>query len=258
MDRSFLSHDDVVAASRRYVCIRLATYESEAEARVLASFFTGRTGEVENTTFALVAPDGKTLLTRAGRSPDWAFRADDDGSAAEVMAREMERMAAPYEKKGAKAPAALPVAADLRRGVNIAACDLRPLTVVWGPAGKERDALVERAARLAWSDDFIGRTEWAVAGGDPDVEGKLLSGESGKAGLLVLQPDTYGTGAKVLARVAADASDEELAKVLKAGLAKFRAGKKDPAKHIREGERAGKRWEGEIPVTDPAERARRQ
>lgn len=62
MDRSFLSRPEVVRASRQFVCIRLATYESFEEAQMLRGIFLGGSGQVENTTFALLSPDGKTPL----------------------------------------------------------------------------------------------------------------------------------------------------------------------------------------------------
>ena len=49
MDRSFLSDAAVIASSRKFVCIRLATYESESEAKILKSIFLGRSGDLENT-----------------------------------------------------------------------------------------------------------------------------------------------------------------------------------------------------------------
>ena len=37
MDKSFLSQSEVIAASRKFVCIRLATYENAEEAKFLKS-----------------------------------------------------------------------------------------------------------------------------------------------------------------------------------------------------------------------------
>ena len=80
MDRSFLRQPAVVAASRSFVCARLATYESEAERKILASIYVGRNGEVQNTTFTILSPDGKRVLVRAGRSPGSAFGDGEDGA----------------------------------------------------------------------------------------------------------------------------------------------------------------------------------
>ena len=66
MDRSFLSSSAVVAASRKFVCIRLATYESRAEAKFMETIFLGKGGALANTVFCILAPDGKKKLVRPG------------------------------------------------------------------------------------------------------------------------------------------------------------------------------------------------
>ena len=68
MDRSFLSQPEVIAASRHFVCVRLTTYEDKEEGEFLKSFHVTRSGELENTVAALLAPDGKRQLARASRS----------------------------------------------------------------------------------------------------------------------------------------------------------------------------------------------
>lgn len=68
-----MSDATVVAASRGWICVRLATYESKEEGKFLESIFTGRSGLLENTTFALLGPDGKKRLSRAGRGPQHLF-----------------------------------------------------------------------------------------------------------------------------------------------------------------------------------------
>ena len=78
MDGSFLSDDQVVVASREYVCIRLATYEDEREAEFLRRVFTGRSAALENTVFAILSADGTKPLVRSGRGPFFAFE-DADG-----------------------------------------------------------------------------------------------------------------------------------------------------------------------------------
>ena len=69
MDRSFLSQLPVIAASRNFICVRLATYESEDEAAYLRSFAAGRSGQLENTVFCILSPDGEEKLIRAARGP---------------------------------------------------------------------------------------------------------------------------------------------------------------------------------------------
>src|SRR5260221_4186552 len=73
MDRSFLSQPQVIAAARELVCVRLTTYEDEDENKFLKAFNITRSGEVENTTVAVLSPDGQRLLTRAGRGTRQVF-----------------------------------------------------------------------------------------------------------------------------------------------------------------------------------------
>ena len=62
MDRSYLSHAGVVAESRKFVCVRLQTYENSAERSLLKTIFVGRSRELENTTFSIMNPDGTRNL----------------------------------------------------------------------------------------------------------------------------------------------------------------------------------------------------
>ena len=68
MDGSFLSQPKVVAAARQFVCVRLTTYENKAEAGFLKAICPTGSGELENTVFTILAPDGKRQLARASRS----------------------------------------------------------------------------------------------------------------------------------------------------------------------------------------------
>ena len=89
MDGSFLSDADVVAASRKFVCIRLSTYEDAEEAEFLRSIYVGRSGDLENTVFAILSPDGKrtprqiiAALNESNISEDEPF---DDESARTLL-----------------------------------------------------------------------------------------------------------------------------------------------------------------------------
>ena len=64
----------MVTASRAFVCVRPATYESATEGKLLLSLFRGRLGNLENSVFALLGPDGKERLTKTGRSPGMVFK----------------------------------------------------------------------------------------------------------------------------------------------------------------------------------------
>src|SRR5262245_21891236 len=159
MDRSFLSRSEVIAASRKFVCIRLASYENEAENNFCESIFLGRSGEVENTTFAILGPDGKQKLTRAGRSTKSAFA--DAGQMANAMAEIAGRF--PGNSVNQSKPLPLPIALDARLALDIASSDCQPLVVVMAADEKTRLTLETKIAALAWSDEFIGRLVFATA-----------------------------------------------------------------------------------------------
>ncbi|MAJ27934.1 hypothetical protein CBD41_00845, partial [bacterium TMED181] len=69
MDQRIWSDQEVIKLSRKFVCARLSTYEDHAEGELLKKLFRGRSGELENTVFVILAPDGKTRLSKSGRSP---------------------------------------------------------------------------------------------------------------------------------------------------------------------------------------------
>ena len=230
MDRSFLSDPAVVAASRDFVCARLATYESAEEAKVLTSVFRSRSGLLENTVFAILAPDGATPLARSGRSPREAAGGGPDALAARLV--ELSKASTPKAAVGG----ALPLLADLRRGLNVAACDIQPLVVIAGIP--EKDLLP-----LAWSRDFIGRFAYARA--TADEAARVIEGRIGA--VTVVQPDAFGLKGKTLAW----GEGKDVAATLNQGLKAFVAESKDSRRHIDEGLRRGLRWTSEIPVTDP-------
>ena len=246
MDRSFLSHPAVVAASREFVCARLATYESAEEGEFLEGIFTGRAGTLENTVFTILSPDGQRKLVRAGRSPSWAFRDGDD------MATSMAEIA--RDHPGRTRPSAIPYAADLRRGINIASCDIQPLVIVFASSSNKRTAMERSLARLAWNEPFIGAFAYATTSGETDLE--AVAGDLPGDGIAVVQPDAFGQKATVLS--SANGSDAAaLRRALEEGLEQFSAEAKDSRQLNREGRREGVHWETEIPVTDSHRPSRR-
>jgi hypothetical protein len=236
MDRSYLSDAAVVAASREFVCVRLATYESAAEAKVLTAALQTRSGFLENTVFAILGPDGTTPLVRAGRSPREAVGGPPE-EAVKALPLKMAELAKRYAPIG-PVGGALPLLADLRRGMNVAACEIQPLVVIVG-------ADVPELLPLAWSRDFIGRFAYAKA--SADEAGRVIEGKMGKAGVAVVQPDAFGLKGKLLAW----SDGKDLAPALAQGLKAFVAEPKDSRKHIDEGIRRGLVWKTEIPITDP-------
>lgn len=239
----------MIAASRKFVCVRLLTYESSGEEAFLEGLFVGRSGDLENTTFAILAPDGKKRLTRTGRGPKMAFGHGRAG--VKTMAAEMEAIAKSYPgRKRAKGPAPLPLLVDVRRAINVAACDNLPLVVVYGKTAEERAALEARLAPLAWDDANLGAFLYVATTerGDLKPLGKLKPG----AGYFVVQPDAYGRKGTSLVQLPAQATAKTLQAALDRARGRFEPLEKSHHReHVRAGKRAGVHWETEIPVTDP-------
>jgi hypothetical protein len=248
MDRSVLSDPAVVGASKDFVCARLLTYEDAFEGDFLASVFRGRSGQLENTVFALFAPDGTTRLTRSGRSPQMLFPQGSD--VPQALAGLMKDIATRYPAKPASRREAplLPFTEDLRRGLDVAACDMLPLAVVHAKDEAMAAGLERTLRALAWDDAFVGRFTWARAQKASDLE--TIQGESADDVLLVVLPDAFGLKGKVLAHTT-KTEEASLRAVLEKALKLHDPGKKDAGEQIREGRHEGVHWETAIPDTDP-------
>jgi hypothetical protein len=247
MDRSYLSHTSVVADSRAFVCIRLTTYENAEEMRMLKNLFVGRSGDVENTVFCILAPDGKNTLSRPHRGPKHLY------TSAEELARSMKRIAAAYPSESSnQVIPSLPRFDDVRLALNVAACDNQPLVMAVADSAESRARLERTLAALAWSDTFIGRFQFLVV-----RDARALLKRDGE-GVFVVQADRYGLKASVLAECAADATPATLAATLRKGGSTFQSLDTSFPQHIRQGHLDGVFWETATPVTDPMERMARE
>ncbi len=244
MDRSFLSQPEVIAASRSFVCVRLATYEDQKEYEFLKSFHITRSGDVENTTFAILSPDGKKQLLRASRGMNHSFEDAAD------MAQAMQRISASSKAKPWTEPA-LPLAANVRLGINIAAADNQPAVVLLADDAKSRSELVERVRSLAWTEPFLGRFVYTATADAKDLSG--ITGVQSGPGVFIVEPERFGQKATLLKHVAVHESSEALGKAMTESLTMHRRLDKRFASHVREGHRLGVFWETLLPVTDPQE-----
>lgn len=247
MDRSFLSRPEVVQASREFVCIRLATYENGIEAEVLRRLFVGGSGQVENTTFAILSPDGSTPLVRSGRGPDWAF-AD-----ASQMARGLRQIAR-YYRHSNTLQADLPTVNNLRLALNVAACDNLPVVGLISDNSQQLLNWRRQLALVAWQPQILGRAVYVCESSREARRQLSRPGTRGNSsdlvpGLWVLQPDVFGQGAQVLSRL--NPESEDLARLLDRALKNYQPIAKDAHTHVREGRRRGVYWQTQIPVTDP-------
>ncbi len=255
----------VVAASREWICVRLATYENKAEGAFLEGIFTGRSGNLENTTFALLAPDGKTPLSRAGRGPHSVTGArrgpperrsgPPDSSGGGVDTKEASKLASVLDAhrkrhKPKSSIKALPQGLDFRRALNVAACDNQPLVVAYARSKSTRDVMTKTLATLAWSQAFVGRLQYIVVSDRKDLS--TIKDMPKAEGIFVIQPGRFGLTGSVLESATAKANEQSVAAMFNKGLSKFKSATKDTRDQRRAARREGVApWESEIPVTDP-------
>lgn len=232
----------MVAASRAFVCIRPQTFESESEAEVLRWIYTDRSDTLRNTSFGILSSDGKRKLSATGRTPSMVF------STPEAFEAALHRIAGEQKAASKKAIAALPVLADLRLALDVAAADLRPLAILYAPEKKALEKLQDRVAEQAWSEDFIGRLRYVVLDDAKDLEG--FEEMNLEPGLSIVEAEAYGRGGQILAHVAAGTKGAALTKAFKTGLGATSAEAKRVRDHQRKARREGIEWETAIPVPE--------
>lgn len=235
----------MVAASREWICVRPASYESADEAEVLVRFFSGPKGTLQNTVFCLVEPDGKRQLTRGGRSARFVY------SDAEALAEGLGEHLAKFKTKDR--PRDLPTIADLRLGLNIASCDDLPLVVGVAKGARSQGKLREQLAEFAWGEACAGRAHYVILE-EPGDLGEW-EGYDPKAQIHVLAPEAYGRHGEVLASLAS--GDKDLEEAFRVALGSYQPLQKDDRRHVRQGSRAGIEWDAELPVTDEGGSGRR-
>jgi hypothetical protein len=252
MDKSCLSDEQIVAATRNYVCVRPSTYENKEESAFLASLFKGRSGELENTVFALLAPDGKTPISRAGRGPEMALGRGND-----AMASSLDTISQKHKVKDTKAPSTLPTAPNMRLAINVAACDNQALVICYAESAATLTRIENAITKLAWSESHLGQFHYVSSSKKEDLSN--LEGVKIKEGLLIVEPNRFGTEAKVLAQHAVGDSSKTIDETLTAGRTAF---DRTMGTNHRDHHMAGKKekvyWETLIPVTDPGRGGRRR
>jgi hypothetical protein len=157
IDNGWLLKDEIVAASRDFVCIRLTSYESAEE----AAFVTKLQGNPVNTVFAVLTPDAQPAIAMKGlgRGPGELFSDPAD------MVRQMGEIAEKFPAKKADGEPALPITLDVRLGLAVASADLQPLALVVAPDAKERMAKSrEQLKRLALAKGVFFETGIPVSG----------------------------------------------------------------------------------------------
>ncbi len=253
MDRSFLSDARVIEASRHFVCIRLATYEDRGEADFLKAIFLPASGDLENTTFAVLSPDGRRRLARAGRGPQHAWRRPSE------MADGLDQIAAGFDRSETAfgSERNLPIMEDVRVAMNVAACDHLPLIVIRGSNAEEIAALSMRLRPVVWSRTLAGQFIFAESRKAEDLA--RIRGLKSDERIVVIRPDAFGASGDRLLGFKPDAAPAQIESDLKKVVAEYEPEILEYRMHLELGIELGVDWKTEIPETDQQSvRARRR
>ena len=243
MDRSFLSNKQLIKISRDFVCIRTATYEDKREAAFLKwAFLRSSAGDLRNFGFCVLSPDGKRKLRRSLRGPNFVYK----NSAA--MAADLKLIAKQFPRKTTKSESnlAVPRMKNVRLGINVASCDGLPSVVVFGKGKREVDQLNSKLSGVIWDEALAGKFIYASTTKFADL--KIVVGATTKTGILVVEPDVYGTKGRLIKRIDAGVSKRDLKRDLVDAADTFIRRSKSHGLHVRNGRRDGKTWKTEIPV----------
>lgn len=221
---------DVIEASRKFVCVRIDSYGSEENQKIVRSYLNGK---FANTAFCLLAPDGEERLTRSGRGPRQALGGDED------FAQVLLDIAAKYEPRGDVREAAMPDFPSFKLALNVSAADQRLLVLLAGP--EDRLAKAEkRLQSLAWDAKVQGRLHYDLE--TSDAWKKPLSlGKEASPGIYVIQPDPYGLEGKVMKHLALDSPIKAIKTAMTNANASFNktTSKRVYTEHVAEGRRQG-------------------
>ena len=236
-------------ASRKFVCVRLATYENQAEADFNKKVHIGKSGFVENSTFGILSPDGKKKLTRTGRAPFYEYRN------ANAMAKGMNKIASEYKVADDTvfSDPTLPYIAELDLAINVAAADQLPLVIVVGNDPVKTQELEAKLLPLAWSNTFAGQFDYVAADGEDDfkpvlgIEGDLKTMNS----LLIIEPGKFGLTATVLAQLDASASAQQIEKALSNAITGMERPYRNHRAHVKKGIELGVEWDTKTPHHRP-------
>jgi len=249
IDSTYLHRPEVIEASKAFVCIRLTAYEDESE-RVFMSKLVR--GQVSNTAFAILAPDGTPAIrnTGTGKGPAGLY-----GDAAE-MARGLQEIARRYPPKEAHGTPTLPVALNARVGMVVAAADNLPFALVLAADQQQQAQLEEKLAKSAWTSRIRGRFIYAAAASMEEIP--EITGCKIAHGILLIEPDMFGVGGKVVAEIPADQTNAEIEQAMSNCLQNFVPIQKTRSELAAKGLQQGIFYETGIPVSGKGEAADRE
>lgn len=228
------SDPDVIKASRKFICVRIDSYESEENQKIVRSHLGGR---FENTAFCVIAPDGEERLTRSGRGPQHISRDFDD-----IVA-----IADRYKSRGDILNSHIPDFNSFALALNVSSADQKILLLIAG----DEDEIVAAGKRIrsvVWNKNVMGRFNYDFESDSSSWTGPLSSKSKG-SGFHLIRPGEFGLEGKIVMSLSLNASNSNLLKAMVVANRDYAKStkKKVYSSHVVEGRRQGKRIEMAVP-----------
>lgn len=197
-------------------------------------------GSFQNTAFVVFAPDGKTKLTRSGRSPNHAFGKDVFTGMVEISNK--------YKPQNTLDPARVSDFHSFKQSLNVASADQRLLVLTVAPKSKLEIAK-QTISKIFNDEEMSGRFFYDTTNKGDEKWATALKGASKEAGIFIIKPGKYGTSGTVMKELAIDTK----ASTLKAALTKANTEyaktekRKVYSEHVADGKKDGVNYENTMP-----------
>lgn len=222
---------EFVELSRDFVCVRLETYESEAHQAHVRELLGGK---MVNTAFVLLAPDGKTALSRAGRSPSKSVtdrRWKKKGSDIDVVLTALKEVASGFPAQGDDMEALVPDFASFGQALNVSSAEQR-LLVFTVALQAQREGARESLRAVVNDSEIRGRFHYDTAQNSDANWAEVIENAPAKTGHFIIHPGQFGLKGAVVAHLPLGAGPKELKETMLE--AKRIHQEKEQPKHYRE------------------------
>ncbi len=250
------ANEDFIKASRKFVCIRIETFESkDTEEKVRALL----NGAFANTAFCIFDPTGEERLTRSGRGPSQSLatrgrRGQQAESGDDVMIERMNRIAGNYQAVGKAEDAILQDFNSFRQALNVASADQRLLVLVdVGKVDVENDSRKQVESKLQKvfaNDEIKGKFHLKFTNQETDKNwSKVIKGVTSKPAIHIVRSGTFGLEGTAMDQLPLSASADEIKQAMLKSNEKFASleKRKTYSEHVKAGRRQRIYFENEIP-----------
>lgn len=226
-------------------------------------------GRFENTAFCILAPDGKTRLTKTGRSPQMALttgkasgpsgpsgpsgygrrlsRAADNFNNQDVI-DSLEKIAQEYPAKGSTANAIPQDFHSFEQALNVSSGDQRLLvfTVV---SAQHRNTTIRHLTSTINDRSISGRFHFDFAVNSDANWALSIKGVTQKTGIFIIHADPFGQSGKVIKQLPLNTPADSIKQALIKANSHFAKVEKPKvySEHISAGRRAGIRYQDNMP-----------